>query len=255
MSNQAADNMILAILNIGRDRMVAGNYDEAVSFLTNTIEAVEAKRETYSGYGIRLMPVYALRALTLHKCAQLGSGDVTLRRAQQDVLKAQGVLDEFGVSLPAGMLESLRARVEGVLSGDDGIVAASMAGLRGEEDGAFMAVRDRPVQGARWRRPAFSITGLWYLHVIALLIGAAGWAIAGLTFSAGGVGQWIGAALFFLMIGLTLGGCDWMSQYGSGTVGELIKFMALAFLACTMIGMIPISYWAGKKVLRWTNVL
>jgi len=90
--------------------------------------------------------------------------------------------------------------------------------------------------------------------VIACLIDAAGWAIAALIFSAGDAGLWIGAALLFFMIYLTLEGCGWMSQYGLGTYGGLIKFMALAFLALTMIGMIPISYWAGKKVLHWTGV-
>ena len=148
MGNQAADNLILAILSSGRDRMAAGDYSDAVSFLTTTVEAVEAKRETYSAYGMRLMPVYALRALALLRCAQVGSGAATLRRAQQDVLKAEGVLDEFGGGLPAGMLENLRTRVQGVLSGDDGIVAASMAGLRGEADGAFMAVGHRPAPAA-----------------------------------------------------------------------------------------------------------
>ena len=252
MGNQAADNLILAILSSSRDRMAAGDYSGAVSFLTTTVEAVEAKRETYSAYGMRLMPVYALRALALLRCAQVGSGDATLRMAQQDVLKAEGILDEFGGLLPAGMLENLRTRVQGVLSGDDGIVAASMAGLRGEADGAFMAVGHRPAPTARLRRPPF--TNPWYLHVIACLIGAAGWAIAALIFSAGDAGLWIGAALLYFMIYLTLEGCGWMSQYGLGTYGGLIKFMALAFLALTMIGMIPISYWAGKKVLRWTGV-
>lgn len=48
-----------------------------------------------------------------------------------------------------------------------------------------------------------------------------------------------------------LRGWEWMSQYGSGTYGEAIKFMALVFIAATLVGLLPVTYWTGKGAIEW----
>lgn len=44
-------------------------------------------------------------------------------------------------------------------------------------------------------------------------------------------------------------GWNWFSQYRPGSLGSLIKAMALFFLMGTIVGWIPMIYWTGKGVL------
>ncbi len=57
--------------------------------------------------------------------------------------------------------------------------------------------------------------------------------------------------LFMIAASCALRGWGWMRQYGSGSYGEMLKFVVMMFIAATIIGLIPIVYWTGKGGLDW----
>jgi hypothetical protein len=45
-------------------------------------------------------------------------------------------------------------------------------------------------------------------------------------------------------------GWDWLSSYRLGTYGSLVKLTAIIGIALTGVGLIPLSFWAGRSVLK-----
>jgi hypothetical protein len=49
-------------------------------------------------------------------------------------------------------------------------------------------------------------------------------------------------------------GWDWLSESQGGSIGHLIKFVAIFVLVLTVIGCIPVIYWTGKGIMRYAGV-
>ncbi len=131
---------------------------------------------------------------------------------------------------------------------------------------AFFNAMTMALQGGETQ---YTLTGSQWIQILAIrlgvtVLGAVLWAasaavimaIAGSSKSVSSRDQnpivMIIALIPFLVAGaFALRGWDWFSQYKFGTTGNFIKFLALMFLACTLIGMIPICYWTGKALIRW----
>lgn len=107
--------------------------------------------------------------------------------------------------------------------------------------------------------PIFGMT--WRQRLAAFALGAALWGSTLVLFAVvmarGGSDEACGLALApaFLLLFYGIGGWDWMRQYAFGTVGYLIKLMVSFLIALTVVGLIPIVYWTGCRVLQQCGVL
>jgi hypothetical protein len=63
----------------------------------------------------------------------------------------------------------------------------------------------------------------------------------------------LSGTLAFGVLVLAMKGWSWMSEYGFGTHGYALKFLALLFVMMTFVGLIPILYWVGRGVVLTLN--
>jgi hypothetical protein len=95
----------------------------------------------------------------------------------------------------------------------------------------------------------------WGLRGLAAAVGAAIWAVAVWTVVSGpahpGDLEVVLRCLPVLAaVALAATGWDWLSAYRFGSYGSLVKLLALIGIAATGVGLVAISYWTGRSVLR-----
>ena len=88
----------------------------------------------------------------------------------------------------------------------------------------------------------------------AFIAGVVYWGIMVLFMFLGGTLLLVGLAMLLGVIFLiAVKGWNWLSEYKFGTYGHFLKFLAIMFLMCTVIGNLPVIYWTGKGIFRYTG--
>ncbi len=131
--------------------------------------------------------------------------------------------------------------------------ALAAAAVDSDEDLRVAAIKAALHVAARKSKPKQSTTIPF--HIAFFLLGAFLWAIFIRIFTMPLDSPIVILGIVFFVIDVSLGlkGWGWFAQYGEGTVGEAIKFLAFFLIGCTVVGMIPICYWTGKGAIMWLH--
>ncbi len=210
-----------------------------------------------------MVRLYSLRARLQYEHSNKGNDRKMVEAALKDMQRAEQYFDYYFYGTDADQKQSYKEYIYNMLCDDAGLRRDSYTRLVDlvktippSPGGVAPSLQEKKASlGGIMEGPISRIDPKWIDLLKPFLIGAGLWAVAILFISFGmgnqnGLVGGFGIILCIAYIFMSMHGWDTFPYGGGG--GKQLQFLAVFFIAATFVGLVPIAYWTGKCVLKWT---
>ncbi len=267
MANQSTADMLLGTIEkMAQEESDKGNLDKGMKTLSAWIETTEnhESRQTRQFYGPYMVRLYSLRARLQYEHSHKGNDRKMVDAALKDMQRAEQYFDYYFYGIDPAQKQRYKEYIYNMLCDDSRLRQDSYAGLSDlvttippSPGGVAPSSQEKKAPlGGIMEGPISRINPKWIDLLVPFLIGAGLWAAAILMVAFGSNGQnnglaTIGIILIIVYLFMSINGWNALADRGRG--GEQLRAFLVIILAGTIVGLVPVAYWTGKCVLKWTH--